>query len=102
MCCDVVCWQFVSVGEDAVVNVWSLPERSSGSYKVSDTRTRHTTCCGAITACGVWFVCVCVQVELLCSKSVEDHLFTGVQFFKSPRMAVLASSYDNCVMALIQ
>lgn len=61
---------FVTVGEDAVVSVWTLPERSSGSY----------------------------HLELIKSQVVEDHLFTGVQFFKS---ALLACSYDNNVMALI-
>lgn len=85
--------QFVSAGEDAVVNVWTLPERSTGSYKVRSCLCLQPSCCSLTTG---------LQVELAASKLVEDHLFTGVQFFKSPRLAILAASYDNNVMVLLQ
>lgn len=95
--CKYFC-QFVTAGEDAVLNVWSLPEVASGSSKVRVSPAPALQCLHCFAAHALRLP----QVELVCSKLVEDHTFTGVQFFKSPRLAILASSYDNNVMVLLQ
>lgn len=66
--------QFATVSEDAVLNVWTMPDLSVSS--------------------------VANKFKVICDKSinVEDHLLTGVQFMQSQgdqsNAQIVVASYD--------
>lgn len=66
---------FATVGEDAILNVWQVPDHSAGS----------------------------ASVTLLSSVPLDDQVLTGVQFCKGTRgFPLIATSYDNNVIPVIQ
>ena len=62
----------VSVGEDSLVNVWNVGPGSGGT----------------------------TEPELSSSRSVKDHLLTGVQFLESGQ--IITSSYDRETLSVLQ